>query len=67
MSTTVRIFLLHHAYDHASNALVPPPSAAFGNIDNDERRPAGRYNDKRRPVGWDGPEGGGLDTPPPRR
>ncbi len=49
------LLLLHHAYDHTLNALVPPPSTAVGDIDNDERRPAGR----------DGPEGGGT-TPPHR-
>jgi hypothetical protein len=57
MSTTAWNFLLHPTYDHAPNALVPPPSTAVGDIDNDERRPAGR----------DGPEGGGHDAPPPRR
>ncbi len=60
MSTTARTFLLHHAYDHAPNALVPPPSATVGDIDNDERCPAERYNDERRPAGRDGPEGGGA-------
>ncbi len=64
MSTAARTFLLHHAYDHAPNALVPPPSAAVGDIDNDERRLAGRYNDERRPAGRDGPEGGGARHPP---
>jgi hypothetical protein len=64
MSTTARTFLFHHAYDHASNALVPPPSAAVGDIHNDERRPAGRYNDERRPAGRDGPEWGGARHPP---
>ena len=64
MSTTARTFLFHHAYDHASNALVLPPSAAVGDFDNDERRPAGQYNDERRLAGRDGPEGGGARHPP---
>ncbi len=64
MSTTVRTFLLHHAYNHASNALVPQPLAAVSNIDNNKRRPAGRYNDEWRPAGRDGPEGGGAHHPP---
>ncbi len=64
MSTTVLPFLLHHAYDHAPNALVPLPSAAIGDIDNDERHPAGRDNDERHPEGWDGPEGEGARHPP---
>ena len=64
MSTTARTFLLHHAYDHASNALVLPPLAAVGDIDNNEQHPAGRYNNKQRPAGRDGPEGGGARHPP---
>ncbi len=58
MSTTARTFLLHHAYYHAPNALVPPPSTAVGDIDNDERRPAGWC-----PAGRDGPEGGARRPP----
>jgi hypothetical protein len=42
------LLLLHHVYDHTPNAPMPPPSTTVGDIDNDERRPAGR----------DGPEGG---------
>jgi hypothetical protein len=36
MSTTARNFILHPAYDHAPNTLVPPPSTAVGDIDYDE-------------------------------
>ncbi len=53
MSTAARNFLLYPAYDHAPNALMPPPSTAVGNINDDEWRPAGR----------DGPEGGGMTLP----
>jgi hypothetical protein len=53
MSTTARTFLLHPACDHVPNALVPPPSIAVDDIDDDEQRPAGR----------EGPEVGGM-TPP---
>jgi hypothetical protein len=60
----VPTFLLHHAYDHAPNALVSPPLSAAGNIDNDERCPAGRDNNERHPEGWDGPERGGARHPP---
>ncbi len=55
MSTAVRNFLLHPAYDNALNALVPPPSTAVSDINDNERRPAGR----------DGPEGGGMPHPHP--
>ncbi len=48
-------FFLHPVYDHALNALVPPPSVAVGNINDDKQCPTGR----------DGPEGGGHDAPPP--
>ncbi len=65
MSTTARTFLLHHAYGHAPNALVTPPSAAVDDIGNDERRPAGRYNNEQHPAGQDGPEGGEARHPPP--
>jgi hypothetical protein len=50
------LLLLHQAYDHTPNALVPPPWTAVGDIDNNEQGPAGQ----------DGPEGG-HDAPPPRR
>ncbi len=68
MSTTARTFLLHHAYDHAPNALVPPPSTAVGDIDNDERRPAGWCPSGwcpagRCPAGRDGQEGGARRPP----
>jgi hypothetical protein len=63
MSTTVRTFLLHHAYDHAPNALVPPPLTAVGDINNDERHPAGWCLVGRCLVGRDGQEGVGT-TPP---
>jgi hypothetical protein len=49
----VQNFRLYHTYYHAPNALVLPPSTVVGDIDNDERRLAGR----------DGLEGGGM-TPP---
>jgi hypothetical protein len=63
MSTTAGTFLLHHVYDHAPNALVPPPSTAVGNINNDKQClaewcPAGWYL-----VGWDGLEGGAQHPP----
>ncbi len=50
MSTMAWTFLLHPAYNHALNALVPPPLTPVGNIADNERRPGGR----------DGPEGGGT-------
>jgi hypothetical protein len=48
------LLLLHHTYDHTQNAPMLPLSTAVGDIDNDERRPAGR----------DGPEWGGARRPP---
>jgi hypothetical protein len=47
------LLLLHHAYDHAPNALVPLLSTMVGDINDDERRPAG----------WDKQEGGGSCPP----
>jgi hypothetical protein len=57
MSTMAWIFLFHHAYDHASNALVRPLSTAVGDIDNNEQRPADGT----------GRRGGGYDAPPLRK
>jgi hypothetical protein len=36
-------FLLHPAFNHAPNALVPPPSTAIGDINNDEQQPTRWY------------------------
>ncbi len=66
MSTMAPTFLLHHAYNHALNALVLPPLSTVGDINNNKWRPAGQDNDKQHPEGWDGPEGGGHNTPPLR-
>ncbi len=63
MSTTARTFLLHHVYDHAPNALVPQPSTAVGNIDNDEWHLTGWCPAGRCPAGWDGQEGGARRPP----
>ncbi len=48
------LLLFHHAYDHAPNTLVPPPSTKVGNINN---------VDKGHSAGWDGLERGGHDAP----
>ncbi len=48
------LLLLHHTYDHTPNAPMPPLLTAVGDIDNNERHPAG----------WDGPEGGGAGHSP---
>jgi hypothetical protein len=50
------LLLLHRAYNHAPNALVPPPLTMVSNIDN---------VNKGHPAGWDGSEGGGHNNPPP--
>ncbi len=54
----VDLLLFHHAYNHAPNALLPPPSTKVGNIDN---------VDKGHEPGRDGLERGGHDAHPPRR
>jgi hypothetical protein len=51
------LLLFHHKYDHAPNALVPPPSTKVGNINNIS---------EGHPVGWDGLKRGGHNVPPPR-
>ncbi len=54
---SANLLLLHHAYDHTPNTLLPPRSTGVGNINTNEQGPAGR----------DGPEGGGRNSPPWQR
>jgi hypothetical protein len=42
MTITAQTFLLHNAYDHAPNALVPLLLTAVGDVDNNEQHPQGR-------------------------